>query len=622
MTPAVSGRTEPGAATASSPADTDAETDDASVPPGTTGVVARLDPTQSAWMRALPTRAGARRRLHLALLCALLCGALLLPQSLALARALHVLVIERQDWTAVAPTLALAASLLLLRALLIWISELAARQAAEQVKHRVRMALFRRFLHAGVLWSRARASGELAEALGPRLEALDGYLAQYLPALAQAALLPLGFCLVLLGHDLTAAVILLLTLPLIPLFMALVGWGAEAAGQRHAQALARLSGLFADRVRGLSTLKLFGAAGREAERVARASDEVRARSLAVLKLAFLSSAVLEFFAALGVAGLALYFGLSFLELLDLRSSPLTLETALFCLLLAPEVYLPLRRLAAHHHDRAQARAAVMEIAALFDGLPALTDVPAPDAARPPDEAQAGTVSNASPAPLPAPGEALLQLDALRLPLPGRAPLRLASPTCIRQGDWIALTGPSGSGKSSLLETLAGLRPCEGRIQLAGRLLSEWPSAALRAQLLLISQRPWLLPGTLAENLRLACPAATDEALQHALAAVGLDAWLARRPQGLETRLGMRGQGLSGGQMQRLALARMFLSEAPLLLLDEPTAHLDAATAARVIAAITRLARGRTLILATHDPALAALASRHWPITPNGVIHND
>jgi len=562
---------------------------------------ARLPPKQAAWMRTLADQA--RRPLAFAVALPLLSGLLLLPQAWALARALQMIVVDRLPLSAALPSIGLAGTLLLVRAALVWVAEHAGQHAAESVKRSVRIALFRRLLSAGVLWSRARASGELADALSARVETLDGYFARYLPAMASAAVLPLVFCIVLLGFDWIAALVLALTVPAIPLFMALVGWGAEAAGRRHATALARLSGLFADRVRGLTTLKLHGRSQAEAERVARASDEVRERTMSVLKIAFLSSAVLEFFAALGVAGLAVYFGLTFLGMLELRASVLTLEAALFCLLMAPEVYLPMRQLAAHYHDRANARAAVAEIAGLFDGLPEITDAPVEEAA-----------------PGSAPASTAFSVGALRMPVPGRGAIGLPTHADIAPGDWIALTGASGSGKSTLLETLAGLRAYEGELRFGGRPLREWPAAALRRHILLIPQRPWLAPGSIADNLRLARAGADDAALARAIAAAGLAPMIAGLPRGLDTPLAQRGQGVSGGQAQRIALARMFLSDAPVLLLDEPTAHLDDASRDGVLAEITAFARGRTLVVATHDPVVAAIAGRRWTIDAGGQVH--
>ena len=540
----------------------------------------------------------------------LLSGLLLLPQAWALARALQLLAVDRLPLESALPWLGLAAVLLAVRAGLSWGAGCAGQQAAEDVKLAVRQALFARMLGSGVLWTRARTSGALADAIGARVELLDGYYAHYLPAMASATVLPLVFCVVLSGFDLVAALVLALTVPAIPVFMALVGWGAEAAGRRHVDALARLSGLFADRVRGLSTLVLHGRASDEAERVAQASEEVRARTLSVLRIAFLSSAVLEFFAALGVAGLAVYFGLSFLGFLDLRASPLTLETALFCLLMAPEVYLPMRQLAAHYHDRANARALVAGLDELFDGLPEPGEGARESAPR--DGAAAVTVPPHADGPW-------LRVAGLRVDVPGRAPVRLAGLVELAPGASVALTGPSGSGKTTLLEAIAGLRPHEGAVELGGRAVADWPDAVLRRTLLLIPQRPWLMPGTLAGNLRLARPDADDAQLRQALEAAGLGPWLARQPQGLGTPVGTRGHGLSGGQAQRLALARMFLSDARVLLLDEPTAHLDDATRDRVLASILDFARGRILVVATHDPAVAARMAMQWRVGADGEV---
>lgn len=540
----------------------------------------------------------------------LLSGLLLLPQAWALARALQLLAVDRLPLESALPWLGLAAVLLAVRAGLSWGAGCAGQQAAEDVKLAVRQALFARMLGSGVLWTRARTSGALADAIGARVELLDGYYAHYLPAMASATVLPLVFCVVLSGFDLVAALVLALTVPAIPVFMALVGWGAEAAGRRHVDALARLSGLFADRVRGLSTLVLHGRASDEAERVVQASEEVRARTLSVLRIAFLSSAVLEFFAALGVAGLAVYFGLSFLGFLDLRASPLTLETALFCLLMAPEVYLPMRQLAAHYHDRANARALVAGLDELFDGLPEPGEGARESAPR--DGAAAVAVPPHADGPW-------LRVAGLRVDVPGRAPVRLAGLVELAPGASVALTGPSGSGKTTLLEAIAGLRPHEGAVELGGRAVADWPDAVLRRTLLLIPQRPWLMPGTLAGNLRLARPDADDAQLRQALEAAGLGPWLARQPQGLGTPVGTRGHGLSGGQAQRLALARMFLSDARVLLLDEPTAHLDDATRDRVLASILDFARGRILVVATHDPAVAARMAMQWRVGADGEV---
>ncbi|WP_269320905.1 ABC transporter transmembrane domain-containing protein, partial [Bordetella petrii] len=322
---------------------------------------------QGRWLAAQARRV--RAPLAVAAGSPLLGGILLVAQAWLLARVLDAAIAQGALRAQLAPAIGAIAALILARAALAWLGERAGARAAEAIKQRVRLALFDRLVAHGPQWSRARVSGELASAIVDQVEALDGFFSRYLPSAVAAAVLPVAFAVVLLPLDIVAGLLLLVTAPLIPLFMALVGWGAEAASRRHLQAFARLSGFFADRLRGLSTLKLYGRAEAEARSVAAASDAVRRRTMAVLRIAFLSSAVLEFFAALGVAGMAVYFGLTYLGFLDVRGSPLTLHVGFFCLLMAPEAYAPLRQFAAHYHDRAAARAAVSQIAAAFDGLP-------------------------------------------------------------------------------------------------------------------------------------------------------------------------------------------------------------------------------------------------------------
>ncbi|MCD0506146.1 thiol reductant ABC exporter subunit CydD, partial [Bordetella petrii] len=486
------------------------------------------------------------------------------------------------------------AALILARACLAWLGERAGARAAEGIKQRVRLALFDRLTARGPAWSRAQVSGELASAIVDQVEALDGFFSRYLPAAAAAAVLPLAFAVALLPFDWIAGLLLLVTAPLIPVFMALVGWGAEAASRRHLHAFARLSGFFADRLRGLSTLKLYGRAEAEAQSVAAASDAVRRRTMAVLRIAFLSSAVLEFFAALGVAGLAVYFGLTYLGYLDVRASPLTLQVGFFCLLMAPEVYAPLRQFAAHYHDRAAARAAASQIAKAFDGLPRMPE-PGDTEGR---EARSAYVPHT-------PGPAGLLVRNLSAHAAGRpAPVLDAAHLELQAGDHLALMGASGAGKSTLLETLCRLRPADGDIQLDGVSLADWDEAALRQRVALVGQRPYLFAGSIAENIQLGRPDASGEQLREAARRACVLEFTQHLPEGLETQLGSRGMGLSGGQAQRVALARLFLRDPGLILLDEPTAHLDDSTQARVLDEILAFAQGRTLLLATHASAVS------------------
>ncbi|WP_238913743.1 thiol reductant ABC exporter subunit CydD [Achromobacter insolitus] len=540
----------------------------------------------------------ARLPLMLAGAAPLVSGALLVVQAWLLASVLDAAIVRdvpRQDL--LSDILAIA-GLMLLRACITWAGERAGADAAERIKRHVRQSLFNRLVRKGPYWSRGQASGELASAVVDQVEALDGFFAKYLPAMAAAAMLPVAFSVVLLPMDVIAGLVLLITAPLIPLFMALVGWGAQGASRRHLRAFARLSGFFADRLRGLSTLKLHGRAEAEAASVVAASDALRQRTMSVLRIAFLSSAVLEFFAALGVAGVAVYIGLTYLGFLDLRWSPLTLQAGLFCLLMAPEVYAPLRQFAAHYHDRAAALAAVSQISLLFDGLPQEGDV------------SAEAVSDGRQPARQGGGGAALAIAGLHLDAPGRSQAVLSDAgLTLAAGEHAALMGPSGIGKSSLIEAIARLRPFEGDIRIDGLRLPEWDEAALRERVALIGQKPQLLAGSIADNIRLGRPDASDAEVQAAARRACVLEFADALPQGLATPLGGRGHGLSGGQAQRVALARLFLRDPGLILLDEPTAHLDEATQARVLDAILEFSAGRTLLMATHAPAVAARLGR-------------
>lgn len=526
----------------------------------------------------------------------LVSGALLVVQAWLLASVLDAAIMQDVPRQELLASIVGIAALMLVRATITWAGERAGADAAERIKRHVRQSLFTRMVAKGPYWSRGKASGELASAVVDQVEALDGFFAKYLPAMAAAAMLPVAFSVLLLPVDVIAGLVLLITAPLIPLFMALVGWGAQGASRRHLRAFARLSGFFADRLRGLSTLKLYGRADAEAASVVAASDALRQRTMSVLRIAFLSSAVLEFFAALGVAGVAVYIGLTYLGFLDVRWSPLTLQAGLFCLLMAPEVYAPLRQFAAHYHDRATALAAVTQIAVLFDGLPQ------EDAESKPMHGTRGPAATLL--------GAGLEVSGLTVLAPGRAHAVLSEASLtLAPGELVALMGPSGIGKSTLIEAIARLRPGQGDIRIDGQPLAGWDEAALRSRVALIGQTPQLLAGTIADNIRLGCPGASDGDVQEAARRACVLEFAAALPQGLDTPLGSRGQGLSGGQAQRVALARLFLRDPGLILLDEPTAHLDEATQARLLDEILTFSVGRTLLLATHSATVAARLGR-------------
>ncbi|WP_259054018.1 thiol reductant ABC exporter subunit CydD [Methylohalomonas lacus] len=472
-----------------------------------------------------------------------------------------------------------------LRAALQWLQETAGLEAGLRVRRQTRAELLEHSARLGPVRLSAYHSAELAGQLLEHSEALHGYFARFMPQMVLAAAIPLSILLVVARLDWLAAVFLLASAPLIPLFMSLIGMGAERLNRRQFETLARLAGTFLDRVRGLATLQLFGHAERSIDEVARAADDYRRRSMRTLRVAFLSSAVLEFFAAVAIATVAIYIGFALLGFIEFGPAPqLTLFSGLFILLLAPEFFQPLRNLAQHYHDRAAALAAGDILLDLLRQPAAATPI---------------TTSNAHTA---------VRLTGVSVSHPGRG--RVLGPLSldIAAGQFVVIDGPSGAGKSTLLQLVAGfVSPDDGHCHRPDSFA--W-----------LDQRPFLLHGSVADNLRLAAATATDDALYAALREVGLTDWLERQPRGLATPIDERGSGISGGQAQRLALARVFLSAAPLVLLDEPSAHLDAHSEAHVLRSLQALAaQGRTLLVASHHAAVHELADRRIQLDAGQLI---
>lgn len=560
------------------------------------------------WLAALA--AAARGRQRLAALAISLSGALLIVQAGAIAWLLQALLVERRALAQTLPAVGLLALMLALRALLGACVQRAAGDVADAAKFELRRRVYRHLLQRGPLWLRGQRNGELGELLLAHGDALDGYYAGYQPARLEVSVVPLLILLAVGWSDWVVGLLLLCTAPLVPIFMMLVGWGAEAAGRRQLRALARMGGHFADRLKGLGLLRLYGRGEDELQGIADAAEGVRERTLKVLRIAFLSSTVLEFFASVSVAIVAMYLGLSYLGMISLHAAVPTLGVGVFCLLLAPEFYAPLRRLAAHYHDRANALAAAAEVERLLDALPEATGaaLPAPlphagevspspqadaPATEPTDAAMPAAASAFAPAVEPAPAQALVRATGLVLrPQGARCDAVRDLSFELRPGQRLALVGPSGSGKSTLLEALTGwLAPRAGSLQLRPGLRVGYAG-----------QRPYLFHGSIADNLRLADPQASAARLQAAAEAAQVMRFAARLPLGLETVVGERGFGLSGGEARRIGLARLLLREPELLLLDEPTAFLDPDTEAELLRTLAAFSQGRSVIVATHSEA--------------------
>ncbi|QJU59103.1 thiol reductant ABC exporter subunit CydD [Sphingomonas sp. AP4-R1] len=480
---------------------------------------------------------------------------------------------------AVLPWVALAVVAGAMRGLLAMAAVRTGAREAARAKRAVRDRVLFSALH--------RAPGEPVDAgafsmqMVDAVEALDGFVARFVPARQAAAIAPVMVLAATACASWFAALILIGTLAPFIAAMILTGGAAADESRRQFVALQRLSGRFADRVRMLPVILAFRAEGREAEAIGSAATDLAGRTLRVLRVAFLSSASLEFFAALSVALVAVYCGFSLLGLLPVHvPETLTLGQAFFVLALAPEFYAPMRRLAAAYHDKQAADTAAETLMA----IPAPAPVPSVG--------------------IPTIGALMLRDVTIRYPGSDRDAVRHLS-LMIESGETVALLGPSGSGKTSVLHLLLGLAPLtSGTMSLGPVRLSSLAASASWA-----GQHPLLISGTIRENLLLAYPDADEAALRRVIAAAGLGPMLARREDGLDTWLDMRGGGLSGGETRRLALARALLKPAPFLLLDEPTAHLDAAAETALIATIARAARGRATLIATHSPALAAIADR-------------
>ena len=498
-----------------------------------------------------------------------------------LAHVLYALIITGLPFDDVRTDWWLILACIVIRALAGAAREEAGIRISLSVRRAVRETLLDTLYRLGPAWRERQQAGALSTALLEQVEALDGYFARYRPQRWFAVLTPLMIVAVLLPSSWVAALILLLTAPLIPVFMVLVGWGARQRQTEQLLALQRMSGHFLDLIRGLPTLRLLDAHLRLADEVTRVGDEFRRRTMRVLRLAFLSGAVLEFFASIAIALSAVYFGLTLLGRIDfgLYGRPLDLELALFALLLAPEFYQPLRDLGTHYHARAEALAAAGELQTI---LSAESLQPAGGAARIGDTPPSLALENVSFSHRS--GEPVLRRCSLR----------------VSAGEAVAILGPSGCGKTTLLRLLLGqLRADEGAVLIDGQPIDTLDLTVWRERVAWMSQHPRLMADTLAANLRIARHDAGDAELREALDFAGLGQWFADLPDGLATRLGEGGRQLSGGQVRRLALARVRLRRSDVLLLDEPTASLDADTERAVVERLTELRRGRTLVLLTH-----------------------
>ena len=521
-------------------------------------------------------------------------GALvIIAQAWLLASLLQELIIAQQPRTALLPDFALLLLCFVLRAALHYAREMAGHRAGMAIRRALRQQVLDRLDELGPAWIQGKPAGSWTTLLLEQIEEMQEYYARYLPQMLLAVFIPVAILIAIFPINWMAGLILLATAPLIPLFMAMVGMGAADANRRNFLALARLSGDFFDRLRGRETLRLFHRAAAEQQAIAASTSDFRQRTMEVLRLAFLSSAVLEFFASLAIAVVAVYFGFSYLGELNFGhySIGVTLFAGFLALILAPEFFQPLRDLGTFYHAKAQA----------IGGADAL-DTFLRESPQPQPE-QASTAI-----PLNAP----LTIQAVDLVVMTANGIALSQPLnfTLAAGIRVALVGQSGAGKTALMNVLLGFMPYEGSLRINGLELRDISRKSWQQQLAWVGQNPHLPAATLRENILL--NNCVDEAtLNSALERAGINEFLSRLPQGLDTPLGDGGIGLSVGQAQRIAVARALLKPAHLLLLDEPASGLDSHSEQHVMHALHHAATQQTTLMITHQLSELANWDEVW-----------
>lgn len=532
------------------------------------------------WLKQQSSRA--KGWIRLSMMLGLLSGLLILAQAWLMAGLLHSLIIQHTPREALLQSFLLMALTFVLRAVVTWLREQVGFICGRVIRQEMRKLVLDRLEKLGPAWIQGKPAGSWASIILEQIEDMQDYYARYLPQIALAGIIPLLILVSIFPINWAAGMILLVTAPLIPVFMALVGMGAADANRRNFVALARLSGNFLDSLRGLDTLRLFHRGTAEIDQIKRSTESFRARTMDVLRLAFLSSAVLEFFASISIAVVAVYFGFSYLGELNFGSygTPVTLFAGFLVLILAPEFFQPLRDLGAFYHAKAQAVGAAESLVTFLTA----------------ESAEMGDGDQSWPQ-----GQKV-SLEARNLIIQSPQGKTLAGPLTfnLQAGQRIAIVGLSGAGKSSLLNALLGFLPYQGSMTAGGIELKTLRNDAWRQQLSWVGQNPHLPEQTLRANILLNQPDVTGQQLHSAIDRAYVSEFLPLLPLGLETELGDSAARLSVGQAQRVAVARALLSPCELLLLDEPTASLDAHSEKRVMSALNEASKAQTSILVTHQ----------------------
>lgn len=523
-----------------------------------------------------------RRWLMASRILGLFSGLLIVAQAWALASILNHMIMDNIPREALLLPFALLVLIFVLRAWVVWLRERVGFHAGQNIRFEIRRLVLDRLQQAGPAWIQGKPAGSWATLVLEQIDDMHDYYARYLPQMALAAIVPLLIVITIFPSNWVAALILLGTAPLIPTFMAMVGMGAADANRRNFKALARLSGHFLDRLRGMETLRIFGRGDAETDNIRRASQDFRRRTMEVLRMAFLSSAVLEFFTSLSIALVAVYFGFSYLGELNFGhyGTGVTLFAGFLALILAPEFFQPLRDLGTFYHAKAQAVGAA-------DSLKTFLETPL---AHP--ERGEKTLSADEPVSVVARDAVITSPEGTVL----AGPLNFT----LAAGTRVVLVGQSGSGKTSLLNALSGFLPYEGSLQINGVELRDLDPLAWRKQLSWVGQNPQLPATTLRENVLLARPDASEDELNAVLESAWVSEFLPLLPQGIDTPVGDQAARLSVGQAQRVAVARALLNACQLMLLDEPAASLDAHSEQRVMQALGAASLRQTTLMVTHQ----------------------
>lgn len=532
------------------------------------------------WLRQQRHFAG--RWLRLSTLLGVVSALLIIVQAVLLASLLQALIIEQQPRAALAGKMLLLLLCFVLRAAINYARERVGYRAGQAIRQALRKQVLDRLSALGPAWIQGKPAGSWATLLLEQIEEMQDYYARYLPQMTLAVLIPCCILLAIFPLNWTAGLILFATAPLIPLFMALVGMGAAEANRRNFLVLARLSGNFLDRLRGRETLRLFHRGAAEQQAVAVATTDFRQRTMEVLRLAFLSSAVLEFFASLAIAVVAVYFGFSYLGELHFGDygQGVTLFAGFLVLILAPEFFQPLRDLGAFYHAKAQAVGGADALEQFMQGSP--TSGPS----------QGDT-------PFTATGPLDLAAVDLLICAPDGQPLCGPLNFTLAPGERVALVGQSGAGKTALMNALLGFLPYQGSLKANGVEIRDIRRTDWHQQLSWVGQNPQLPAATLRDNIVMN---ANWDAARFAavLETSGVNEFLPRLPQGIETQPGDGGNQLSVGQAQRVAVARALYKPSHLLLLDEPAASLDALSERHVMQALNQAASQQTTLMITHQ----------------------